>query len=714
MKNVFATELDQPEPTRMNNSQSSLDPKFPRVCLGILIGAVVFVMSAKVHAICGLDGAAQELIRNVKNPDALRELNRQLLPIGRFSESCKVCHVAGPGGPRNGFGSAVNTLLTLSDREDPVRQRDVGRRMTDIPSNPTVLDSPTFGELFQRGELPETIFTPQDREVDPSERVPETETLTVESARERVRQAMAESRFGILQLSKVQEISPEVAEELAKFEGETLILGIRSLTPWVAEELAKSRAANVWLHSVTSVFPDSGEVIAQLPGELVMTGLSRLDSVPLAEKLVRRPGALSFPFLEEISPEIAAVLAKEERSLTLAGLASPSPEVQEKLSGTAGALYLPYLKTLDSMPLTEKLASGLLVLPRIEKLSGEQAKVFASIKGADSFFGGYFFPLEAMTPEVADVIAESWERVRLTLVGKEIPSDEVLRTLKKSRIGIVLRDVEEVTAEQARIIAESEGASINLPGLKRLDSALLAEKFQGLFPSVTSISPEAAAVLGKLPDSVRTLRDGTVDVRPSGDLFLPSLKELPTETARLLLKKRWLSISLPVLEDVSLATLQSLARQTFRLTLGIPALPPEFADAFAETPTDSTMGGGYILLPNVSDLSPEAARILVKSLNRGVEDLGHTRISKSPKLYFGGGLPLLRRRISLPLSGSGRGTGEVRGVSRDSRPRRTAGRIRRRTSVVPGAVSGPDRAGDAEHLARGRPVARESPWSFAD
>ncbi len=50
------------------------------------------------------------------------------------------------------------------------------------------------------------------------------------------------------------------------------------------------------------------------------------------------------------------------------------------------------------------------------------------------------------------------------------------------------------------------------------------------------------------------------------------------------------------------------------------------------------MGGGYILFPNLKDLSPEAARILVSSLNRGVQTIGNgnVRISKSPKLYFGG------------------------------------------------------------------------------
>jgi len=206
-----------------------------------------------------------------------------------------------------------------------------------------------------------------------------------------------------------------------------------------------------------------------------------------------------------------------------------------------------------------------------------------------------------------------------------------------------------------------EFARLSLPKLQKLDSAILAEtlvRSTGFnFPGVTEISPEAAAALGSLPNAENKRPDGTVEVRPSGELNFPSLEELSPETARLLLKKRWLSISFPALQDVSLETVRLMARQTFRLNLGVPALPPEFADAFAETPTDANLGGGYILFPNVTDLSPEAARILVKSLNRGVQDLGHTRLSKSPKLYFGGdfglpssGFPTLSPELAVELA----------------------------------------------------------------
>ncbi len=93
----------------------------------------------------------------------------------------------------------------------------------------------------------------------------------MQQARELVQQVEAESRFGILQLSRTYEITPEVAAAVAEFRGEMLILGIKSLSPEVAAALAKSQAANVWLHSVTSVSPEAAEAIVKLRGHLFLT-----------------------------------------------------------------------------------------------------------------------------------------------------------------------------------------------------------------------------------------------------------------------------------------------------------------------------------------------------------------------------------------------------------------------------------------------------------
>ncbi len=98
--------------------------------------------------------------------------------------------------------------------------------------------------------------------------------------------------------------------------------------------------------------------------------------------------------------------------------------------------------------------------------------------------------------------------------------------MNSPRLNLTLRDVEELTPNQTRIVVEVldgtafrpgvlEFARLSLPKLQKLDSALLAEtlvKSTGFnFPSVAEISPEVAAALGSLPDAEHkaTRRHGT-------------------------------------------------------------------------------------------------------------------------------------------------------------------------------------------------------------
>lgn len=605
-------------------------------------------LSSEVLAICGLDGAVREQLLSVEDPQAVRSLSLKVHLYG----TCSACHLARNGGPRNEFGNAVNSLLTRRDREDPVRQREVGRRMTDILANPSMPNSPTFGELFQQGRFPASSLVNREPPL-PESTAMASENVTAEQAKQMVESIEAESFFGILQLSRTYEISAEVADTLAKFRGDTLILGIQTLSPEVATALASSQAANVWLHSVTTVSPEAAEAIIKLRGHLILTGLTELDSVPLAEKLAARPGALSFPYLNMTTPEVAAALAKNGESLTLAGLTKISPEVEEKLAETAGNLSLPSLLSFQLLSLANKLASTSVLLPNIEALTVQQLEPMIGVKGQDSFWGSVYLPIDIITPDIAKVLAATSRSVNLSLIGDQPLADESLRILLRSRCTVTLRDLEELPEEQIRIVAEELAgmgvrpgvlgfAALSLPNLKNLDSAILAEtlvKSTGFnFYGVTSISPEAAAALGNLPEQEFRGPDGRIEIRPSGELNFPSLEELSPEIASLLLKKRWLSISFPSLREVLPESVRLMAQQTFRLNLGVPILYPEYADAVADIPTDTNMGGGYILFPNVTDLSLDAAQILVASLNRGVESLGYNnvRISKSPKLYFGG------------------------------------------------------------------------------
>ena len=282
-----------------------------------------------------------------------------------------VCHVAGRSGPRTEYGNAINVLLTGADRFSPARKLEAGRRVSDIPADPALPDSPTFGDLIAQGFFPAPLAgadLPQGRKIPAKP----SENVTVERARELIQKAGAESDvFKILQLSRTYELSPEAAGALAEFRGEMLILGLKSLSPEVAQALAKSQANTLWLHSVTSVSPEAAEIIARLPGKLLMTGLARLDSVALAEKLAKRPGTLSLPYLKQIKPEIAAALGRNERGLALTGLGDIPPEVQDKLAEAVGYLALPNLRSLDSMPLTSSLSALTIAERREDEARGE-------------------------------------------------------------------------------------------------------------------------------------------------------------------------------------------------------------------------------------------------------------------------------------------------------------------------------------------------------
>jgi hypothetical protein len=173
------------------------------------------------------------------------------------------------------------------------------------------------------------------------------EDVTVEQAQKLVQKVEAEFRFGILQLSRTHEVSPEEAAALAEFRGEMLILGLRSLSPEVARAIAKSRAATVWLHSVTAVAPEAAEAIAGLSGHLVLSGLVELDSVPLAEKFARQ-SSRTLDGLEFISAEAIPACVKYKGFFTLRQLTVlDSPELAARLIQDSTGQVLPSLRTIS-------------------------------------------------------------------------------------------------------------------------------------------------------------------------------------------------------------------------------------------------------------------------------------------------------------------------------------------------------------------------------
>ncbi|MCY2967302.1 MAG: hypothetical protein NT069_27315, partial [Planctomycetota bacterium] len=245
----------------------------------------------------------------------------------------------------------------------------------------------------------------------------------------------------------------------------------------------------------------------------------------------------------------------------------------------------------------------------------------------------------AMTEEVAGQFSQSVSATSIALFGTGPISDTAFKALLKTRYAALeLRDIESPTPGQIQVMAETKRSAF-FPQLKRLDSVQLAKVLaSGNFPSVTYISPEVADALGKLPEAIRTEQDGTTRSIPSGSLTFPSLEELPPETLRLLLQRRWWDLSFPALRDYSVETVRLLGRQTgSSLTLGLISLPPELAAAFDDMPPNPLRNDRWVMFPFLSDLSPESARILVKTLNQGIKGVApQVRITRTPQLFIGG------------------------------------------------------------------------------
>ena len=621
-----------------------------RVMLSVAV--VCFGLPREAGAICGLDAGFTGQVRVLEDPGAREAWAGWLARRG--VAACSACHVAGYG-PRNPYGSAMGVLLSGRDRDDESWKREAGRRVGEIPAIPPMDGSPTFGELIRRG-LPPAADDATELPAGQVFAAMPAETITPAEAREAVARAEADSRFGILQFSRVEVVDAEVAAVLAGFRGEFLILGLKKLTPEVARALAASRAATVWLHSLTSVEAEAAEAMALLRGQLVMSGLVELESLPLARKLAQRPGVLSLPYLQRVSTEIAAALGENKRGLQLAGVTELSAECEAALAASAAPLSLPGLHSLRSLPLTEKLAAGYassVRLPRLAMLTVEQARVVAR-SDFGVFWGGIALAGAAMTEEVAAVFAEEGGKRLLTLGGSDI-SGAALRMLAAAPFPLELPEIEVCSAEQARILAEAVGqveggpigfrAKPGMPGLRTLDPPELAVALlrsagsfagAGNFAGIREISAEVAAAVAR-----------TTDAEASGKplaagLVFPGLEVLSEEAARLLAARPWGRISFPSLRQVSPEAVRLLARQTSNLELGLSALTPEVASALGEMGSDPVnLGGGLLTLSGLNEVSPEAARSLVNALNRGKEVTVPTGrgFDRAPQLFIGGRLP---------------------------------------------------------------------------
>jgi serine/threonine protein kinase len=224
---------------------------------------------------------------------------------------------------------------------------------------------------------------------------------------------------GNLNLPAITHLAPEVARALvSKNENTWLGLnGLNEISPDLARELAAAKCA-LRLDGVDTVTPEVAEILATHQGSLCL-GLTSITP-NVSEKLAMHEAWLNLNSLATMDVESAALLAKHKQWLSLDGLKSLTVEIAEALGHYDG----------DKLDL-----NGL------ETLELEVAKRLANAKCAS---GIYLNGLKEVSPDVIQVLANgnydlSFQGLEFMDIPCEQALDEAEKKLQSMRKHMLIR-----------------------------------------------------------------------------------------------------------------------------------------------------------------------------------------------------------------------------------------------------------------------------------
>jgi uncharacterized protein (TIGR03067 family) len=193
-----------------------------------------------------------------------------------------------------------------------------------------------------------------------------------------------------LSLPAIKQMTPEVAQALvAKKKGLWIgLAGLEEISPEIARELAKAECA-LDLGGLSHVTPEIAEILAK--GHRPMSLGLRSMTPEVAEKLAVHGGWLSLNSLREFDPESAARLAQHKHWLSLNGLSALTPEVAKALGQFDGEkLDLNGLESLDletAKPLSQAHCQAGLYLNGLKTVTPEVIHELANGNSGLSFQG---------------------------------------------------------------------------------------------------------------------------------------------------------------------------------------------------------------------------------------------------------------------------------------------------------------------------------------
>ncbi|MCE9629444.1 MAG: hypothetical protein K8S94_01815 [Planctomycetia bacterium] len=418
------------------------------------------------------------------------------------------------------------------------------------------------------------------------------------------------------------------------------------------------------MNHLTFVSDDAAAELCSGDATLFLPRLQRLTSAPLATRLLTRMelGGSDLRFIEEISPEAAAELAKHTKQLRLFALKSLNAEIAAALASHRADIDLPALEHIDRET-GDALAGhpGGIHLPKLRNLlSAALAKKL--IKDGER----QFQHIQEISPEVAKVFADHDFDFshRIDLSGLTALSVEAARSLVDAEADLALNGLTEMPLPLAQVLGRFAGARLELKGVhsmsKQSQEALGSIKGQvvlapqdvvssrssalmGQVHSAKAITSEVAAALAKRDDeltlSVTELPPDVAEALSDyvGDtLRLNSIRTLSLESARHLGKLRLRRLEMNALDELpaSVATLLAPLGPSHALELkGLRTLDKDTAAILAQSVAEVDLSGVKSLDPaaatalaakgdkprqfgldleGLCDLSPEAARGLAR------------------------------------------------------------------------------------------------------
>lgn len=409
---------------------------------------------------------------------------------------------------------------------------------------------------------------------------------------------LAQFRSLVVNLPRLRTLDPAVAAALTRVPHRALHMsGLEALDAKTAQALGGFRGNTLNLSGVRSLDPAAAAALSSYGqsehDELNLNGLTSIGAATAKALTARGQSRIALNGLTRIDAQVAAILLDAKASQrTLKGLSFDALE----------ALDVPTAKVLAGRENVDALSLG-----GLKRLDPAVAAELAAFKGALTFGG-----LTSLEPIAAEALAGP-NRGALSLLALEDISVPLARALAKNRRTLNVGGPAQLSVDVAAALSGGRLTGLNLVNLRTLTPNVaeqLANAEYLVIPSVTSVTPEVAEHLSRVPRGVKASKAAEGMIAEASARKLQEVREALTTPEGLAAVSladaracRGSPVDLPKLTRLSPAQLGVIrALQPATLRVGLKTL---------DTDTAAILGKALILsLDGLTRLDADAARLL--------------------------------------------------------------------------------------------------------